>query len=115
MEQGRDINRMSEKALNSIDGIQRAEPEAWFFSRVKAKLTRDDKTSWAVISSYLSKPSVAIAGLCLVLALNVAFLVGQKAKAPERSYSQAEQQLVSDNESIIASSSSFEYENLLQP
>lgn len=111
-----DIEKRVEEALNSLDGIQRATPQPWLFSRVKAKLLREaeeEKTIWGVLGSFLSKPVVAIAGLFLILFLNGIFLYNQDASTPSVVITDEVQP--NDSESLIASSSSFDYENLVQP
>jgi hypothetical protein len=114
MKQQSDIEKRVEDALNSLDGIQRAEPQPWLFSRVKGRLLKEEeKTGWEVISSFLSKPAVAIAGLFLILGLNGVLVYNQQAGASVTAI-QTELQ-PSDSESLIATSSSFDYENLVQP
>ena len=57
MKQKMDIEKRVEQTLNSLDGIQRASPQPWLFSRIKGRLMQqDDKTVWGVIGSFLSKP-----------------------------------------------------------
>lgn len=114
MEQKRTIDGKIERALDSLEGVQRATPQPWFYTRVKARLQREEKTVWETIGSFLSKPVVAMAALTTILVLNLAVLSEQshlQDVAPVTS--QAVQ--VTDSESIIASNSSFEYENLVQP
>ena len=114
MKQKNDIEKKVDAALNSFEGIQRAEPQPWLFSRVKGKLMKpEDKTQWDIIGSILSKPVIAIAGLCLILMLNVFLLYTQKKESSSIFITQTAQPV--ENESLIASSSSFDYETLLQP
>ena len=115
MKQKIDIEKKVEQTLNSLDGIQRATPRPWLFSRIKAGLMQqDDKTVWGTIGSFLSKPVIAIAGLCLILMMNGYLLFNQEKEPPAVILiSQKDEPL--DSESLMASSSSFDYENLLQP
>ncbi len=114
MKQKSDLDKRIEETLNSLDGMQRATPQPWLFSRVKALLLRrEEKTRWDAIGSFLSKPAVAIAGLFLVVALNGALLFNQ---GPDAAAVAGQNDLQpNDSESLIASSSSFDYENLVQP
>ena len=61
-------NEEIEKALRSLDGIERASPSPFFSTRVQARLARRlaEKTrpSWVV------RPAYALASLGLVLVLN---------------------------------------------
>jgi len=115
MKQKIDIKKRVEQTLNSLDGIQRATPRPWLFSRIKRRLMQqDEKTLWETTGSFLSKPLIAIAGLCVILMLNGYLLFNQEKKSsPATLISQNEVPL--DSESLMASSSSFDYENLLQP
>jgi len=114
MKQQRDIEKRVEDALNSLDGIQRAAPQPWLFPIVKSRLLREEeKTRWETIGSFLSKPAVAIAGLLLILGLNGVLLFNQQS---DSSIVTVQSELESnDSESLIASISSFDYENLVQP
>ena len=114
MKQQSDIEKRVEDSLSSLDGIQRAAPQPWLFSRVKGRLLRqEEKTRWETIGSFLSKPAVAVAGLLLILGLNGVLLLNQQSDSSAVAV-QTELQ-PNDSESLIASSSSFEYETLVQP
>ena len=109
-----DIEKRVEQTLNSLDGIQRASPQPWLFSRIKGRLMQqDDKTVWGVIGSFLSKPVIAIAGLCLILMMNGFLLFNQQEETSSAILISQNDELL-DSESLMASSSSFDYENLLQ-
>jgi hypothetical protein len=114
MKQGNDIEKRVEETLNSLDGIRRAEPQPWLFSRVKGRLMQEEKTAWGMVGSFLARPVIAIAGLCFILLLNGFLLFNQDKESPSTIFtSQNEQPL--DSESLVASSSSFDYETLVQP
>jgi hypothetical protein len=50
MKQQSDLEKRLEEALSSLDGLQRATPQPWLFSRVKGRLLRsEEKTKWEVI------------------------------------------------------------------
>lgn len=110
MKPGNDINQKIEGALNSLNGVQRAEPQPWLYARIMKRLSREeDRSVWGSISSFLARPSVAIAGLCLILVLNGVLLFREEMEADIILTEQAV-----DSESLMASSSSFDYENLVQ-
>ncbi len=114
MKQQSDIEQRVDDSLNSLDGIQRATPQPWLFTRVKGRLLRsEEKTAWESIGSFLSKPAVAIAGLLLIMGLNGVLLFNQESGAS--TIASQNELLSNDSESLIASSSSFDYENLVQP
>ena len=111
MKQRNDIEKRVEETLNSLDGIQRAEPQPWLFSRVKGRLMQEEKTAWGTVGSFLARPAIAIAGLCFILILNGFLLFNQE---KESSSVAGVNDLPLDSESMVASSSSFDYENLVQ-
>jgi len=114
MKQQSDLEKRLEQTLSSLDGVQRATPQPWLFSRVKARLSRsEEKTVWEAVGTFLSKPSVAIAGLILIMALNGVLVFNQES-SPSVVTSQSDL-MPGDSESLIASSSSFDFENLVQP
>jgi hypothetical protein len=100
-----------ERTLESLDGMQRATPQPWFFTRVKARLQREERSVWESIGSFLSKPAVAMAGLGLILILNLFVLFKQDNLHEATNVANQPVQL-SDSESILASNSSFDYENV---
>jgi hypothetical protein len=63
------------KAISSLDGIQRATPGPFFFTRVQARLQNETaKGWWAIIVYHISKPAVALSTLSLIIIMNVAAL-----------------------------------------
>ena len=100
----------AEKALDSLEGIQRAEPQPFFYTRLRARFEREEKNVWETIGSFLARPAVAVGSLCLILALNV-FILTQKETTTSPGY-------VSDNiqpqedDNIFASANTYDYENL---
>ena len=109
MDKRTDIGKKAEKTLESLDGIKRAEPQPFFYTRLIARLEREQKNIWELAGSYLARPAVAIVGLCLILAFNVVILVQKDSTTSTPSYVDATQ----DDESIFASANTtYDYENL---
>lgn len=114
MKQRSDIEKNVDQILNSFDGMERATPQPWLFLRVKKRLLQlEEKTIWKTTGSFLSRPAVTIAGLCVILILNGILVLNQQ-KETSAATLQNEQQPV-DSESLIAVGSSFDYESLVQP
>ena len=85
----------------------------WSYPHVSRE-EAEERTVWGTMGSFLSRPAVAIAGLCLILLFNGALLLNQPGESSSAIAVQNEQ-VLSDSESFIASSSSFDFENLVQP
>lgn len=62
------IQQEVEKTLQSLEGVQRAEANPYLFTRIKARMQKN--TSWELISSFVSRPIVALATLLLVMIIN---------------------------------------------
>ena len=106
-----DINKKVEEVLGSLDNIQRAEPQSFFFTRVNARLKRDEKSFWETTGAFLARPAVAIAGLCVILALNVFILIQKETTTSPALVSETTNQPQED-ENIFAAVNTYDYENL---
>jgi hypothetical protein len=112
MNERHDIEQRIGRALESLDGLKRAQPAPWFYTRLRARLERDEPvTVWEHIGSFLSRPAVVVAGLCVILVANVTILLKQPAATTTGPNTVAQSETVVESESLIASSSSFDYEN----
>jgi hypothetical protein len=111
-----DISKRVEETLNSLDGIRRAEPQPYFYTRLIARLQRNDKTLWESLGSFIARPAIAVASLCIILAFNAFMLLRQDSSVPVtvKPNDITNTTLMTDNEYILASSSSFDYENFDQ-
>jgi hypothetical protein len=65
------IAQKVEQALNSLDGAHKASPGPFFFTRVQARLQKQRSNGWELVSSFITRPSVALSGLCIIILLNV--------------------------------------------
>jgi type IV secretory pathway component VirB8 len=109
-----DIQKKVQEAMDSLNGIQRAEPQPYFYTRLIAKLQRNERTIWETTGSFLARPVVAVAGLCFILVMNAVILLRQDKDTSATSIQVAIETPMTDNEYVVASSSSFDYENLDQ-
>jgi hypothetical protein len=110
MDSRTDIGKKVEKTLDSLDGIKRAEPQAFFYTRLRARLERDEKNAWEVAGSFLARPVVAIVGLCMILVFNVAILMQKEMATTNTTTTLTD--INQDDENIFASVTTYDYENL---
>ena len=68
------LNTKIVKAMQSLNGIRKASPRPYFFTRLEARLEKQ-KSRWETLSSFLSKPVIAIACICLILVINTAVIL----------------------------------------
>ncbi|MEI9908664.1 MAG: hypothetical protein WDO71_02740 [Bacteroidota bacterium] len=108
-----DIDKKVNKALESLEGIQRAELTPYFFTRVKARLQREEKSGWEITSAWLARPGIAIAGLLLILSLN-AFLLFEKdtTTTVEPSANYTSQNTEEEYVLTASTNTSYDYENI---
>jgi hypothetical protein len=63
--------------LSSLDGIKKATPEAFLFTRIMARIQRSDDNAWARVLKFVSKPAFALVIAIIFLFINGYILVGQ--------------------------------------
>ena len=97
----------TESILNSLDGLQKATPGAFFYTRVQARLQKEETGFWANIALFLTKPSVAMATLCLIFLLNAAAFF-YRHESSSAMADQNEQALTEDYNTTVAANSYYE-------
>ena len=60
----------TEEIINSLDGIQRAEPAPFLYTRVHARLLRNERSTVFTIFRYITKPSFVMAVVMLIILVN---------------------------------------------
>jgi hypothetical protein len=83
------IEKKVDNALSSIDGIQRATPAPFFFTRLQARL-QEQLSIWEKISLTINRPAVAFATIAFVLVLNAFAFLKQSESSPVQSMSNTE-------------------------
>jgi hypothetical protein len=67
------LNKKIEDTMRSLDGIEQATPNPFFFTRLEARMQRE-KGIWDKISSFVAKPVITFACICLVIMINAAVI-----------------------------------------
>lgn len=101
------------KASSSLDGIQRAEAPSWFFTKLEARMQRqtdNSKNYWENISSWLTRPAVVMAAICLIIFINASVLFF-KPFAKNDTLATVSEQTSSDEYSQL-STTLFDYETI---
>ena len=71
--EGESLHRKIEEVLASTDGMQRAEPRPFLFTRVEARM-QTEKNFWSRVSSFVARPVVAFACIAAIIVINAAVL-----------------------------------------
>lgn len=90
------IQHEVERTLQSFEGIKRAEANPFLFTRIKAKM--QSRNGWGRITSFISRPVVAIAALIIVIAVNGWAIFGS-----------GHENLTRENESVVVTDLADEY------
>ena len=75
MKNDENIAQRIEHALNSIDGLKRATPKAFLFTRIQARLDNIIKSRWENTALFISRPLVMALGLCLIITVNISVII----------------------------------------
>ena len=60
----------TEEIINSLDGIQRAEPTPFLYTRIHARLQGNESSTVYTIFRYITKPSFVLAVVMLIILVN---------------------------------------------
>ena len=66
-----DIQKRVEEAMNSILNIAQPAPQPFFYTRVMARIEKQENSGWEKISRLVSRPAVAFVTVFMVLMLNI--------------------------------------------
>lgn len=102
------FNKKTEEIISSLDGIKRASPLPFFFTRLEARM-QNEKEAWSKISSFLSRPVITFACILLVIVINAAVIMASQ-KSINTASSQNNELATADEYSQV-SYSFYEYAN----
>ena len=104
----KNFDKRIDDALSSLDGIKKASPGPFFFTRLEARMQRE-KGVWERISSFVAKPLVAFASICLIIMINAA-VIFSSAKSDKTDAAQNNELATVDEYSQV-SSTFYEFVN----
>lgn len=114
MRKRRDIDHEVDSTFNSLDGAQRAEPADFFFTRLQARMQQTGAGAvdiWDRFIAIISRPSVAITGIALVLGVNAVLAITQLKPAREHAEQAMLQQAFAD-EYQLGVTTFYEYDKI---
>lgn len=71
MNSRKQVSKIINEALNSLDGVTRAQPGPYLFTRIQARINKTNENSWERALGFIARPMVAFAGLALVIGINI--------------------------------------------
>ena len=78
MRQQHEINKLTEETLNSLEGLQKATPGPYFFTRVQARLNRNQKDVWEKTFSFITRPAFLAASVLAIFLVDIIALTNLK-------------------------------------
>jgi len=114
MTQKEKIQKEIEDTLQSLDGIQKAVANPYLFTRIKARMQKQEASIWERTFSFMSKPAVAFAVVLLVMAINGWSFFGGTSTPPAKVGGETADLGLPEFESeykLITSTESYDYEN----
>jgi hypothetical protein len=77
MNKKENIDKLIEEAMNSVDNISRAEAKPFLLTRINARMNKAKGSTWEKAGWFITRPAVALTGLCLVVMINAAVVVNR--------------------------------------
>ena len=108
MEKDKPLDLRIEETLNSLDGIRKAGPGPFFYTRLVARMESEEKNLWEIITAFIAKPYVIASVISFILLLNVS-AVFRQADSMSNLTDQSDVSLVDEYQ--IASTSFYDYTN----
>ncbi len=103
------IHKKIEDVLGSIDGIQKAEANPFLFTRLEAQ-RNDERSLYGKITSFITKPAIAFACVCLVLIINVMVIFFSNKSYSNASTQQGSELAMADEYNQV-STPAYDFEN----
>lgn len=77
-----DMQRKVDEALDSVLNIGRAHPEPFFYTRLMARISRQEQSYWERMSSFVGRPAFAFVTVSMVLVLNIFVAFNETSPVP---------------------------------
>lgn len=103
------MEKRIDEAFNSLDAIQRATPQPFFYTRLRARLEQSEKGVWENVGSFISRPVMLFATVCIILLLNVAVLYKNHVSSLKSTTSDQLEQVPSDAYDVASNSNTTIY------
>ncbi len=82
MQHYNDIHRRTEEALNSLEGLAKAGPGPYFYTRLEARMNKEKKSVLDQVVFMLNRPVVAIGLALFVIAVNTTVVLQKNESSP---------------------------------
>jgi hypothetical protein len=100
------IHKKVNEVMGSMDGMERAIPRPFLFTRLEARM-RNERGVWGRLSSFVARPVVAFACICFIIILNAMVII---LSGSGGNFTQGSELATADEYSQV-SSAFYEFEN----
>lgn len=101
--------------LNSLDGLQKASPGPYFFTRLQARMQNSKTDIWDRLGLIISKPAVVAFAIACILFTNAWVLVRQMPSTQPTSTADATAEVTIADEYNMTIATVYDYENFKKP
>src|SRR5688572_10507824 len=108
MNTNKDINKLIDDALNSVEGIERATPKPFLLTRINARMSNGTASLWEKAGWFITRPAVAFTGLCLIVLINVMVMMNNNSINTGNGADQVVQHSADEYSSTVATIYDFE-------
>ena len=102
------LNKKVDEVMQSVDGIKRAAPRPFLFTRLEARM-QNERNVWNKLSSFVARPVIAFACICFVLIINA--MVVLLSDTPANSLAPQGSELATADEYSQVSYNLYDFEN----
>jgi len=95
------LKRKIDETMQSLNGIGKASPRPFFFTRLEARMQKK-KSNWEIISSFVAKPAIIFSGICFIILINVAVIFSSSFSNDSSDQQNTEQATADEYNSISA-------------
>ena len=103
------FDKKFEEILHSIDGIKKASPPNFFFTRLEARMQKG-KSIWEKVTSFVVRPAITFACICLVLMVNAVVILSSSKS--EKMVAQQNSELTTVDEYSEVTTALYDFENI---
>lgn len=95
--------------MHSLDEVEKASPRPFLFTRLEARM-QYERSVWYKLSTFVARPMVAFACICLILIINASVILFSGTKSS--SLIQSGPELATADEYSQVSATIYEFENV---
>lgn len=110
MDNRKNIDKQIDETLESLDGATRAAVKPYLLTRINARMQPDAASGWEKAFRFITRPSVLVTSLCLIIAVNAGAIFYNSSRAAETT-AMSDQQVAAVDEFSTTVAKVYDIEN----